>query len=92
MNKKPEAVEQLKERFRREAEENKEATIGRIVYSLIQEYGDVSYDAIRKHLCRMIQDAPSAHGAISPELDVQLHNANAALVFLLLLHEPHDGR
>lgn len=84
------AVNQLKERFRREAIDNKEATIGRIAYTQIQIYGEVSYKAIRKSLHKMIEEAPSKRGDIIPELDTHLLDAEAALVFLLQLHEPHD--
>lgn len=91
MCKKSNAVEVLKERFRREAIENKEATIGRIVYTQIQIYGDVSYEAIRKSLVKMIAECPSEHGEITSDLDVQQHNATQALLFLEELHEPHDS-
>lgn len=83
-------IKQLDERFRREAHDNKEKTLGRIVYTLIQIYGEVSYETIRKALHTMIKDSPSNHGKIRPEFDTQLHDANEALLFLLRLHEPHD--
>jgi|GEM_PF-6016395 len=83
-------IKQLDERFRREARDNKEKTLGRVVYTLIQIYGEVSYETIRKALHKMIDESPSRRGEIRPELDTQLHDAEAALMLLLELHEPHD--
>lgn len=83
--------EQLAERFRREAQGKREETIGRIVYNLIQIYGNVSYETIHKELVRKMADSPSERGEIRPELDVQRFDAVEAYFLLQNLHEPHDG-
>lgn len=91
MNPRETAIRQLGERFRREAGEKREETIGRTVCNLIQIHGDVSFRTIRLALCDQADNSPSERGEIRPELDPQLHDAREALLLLLELHEPHDG-
>lgn len=84
------AISQLENRFRREAKEKREDTIGRIVYTLVQIHGEISYQAIRKALHQLIEESPSNRGEIAPALDTQFLDAEAALMRLLDFHVPHD--
>ena len=83
-------IKKLTDRFRREANNNIEKTIGRVVLSQIQIYGEVSYDAIRYALARETEKTLSGQGKIIPELDPELHDLQAAQLKLLELHDPHD--
>lgn len=83
-------IKQLNERFRREAKENRERTLGHVVYTLVQIHGDVSYETIRSELRKRLANSPSALGQITPELDTQLHDTQEALWLLEELHEPFD--
>lgn len=86
------AISLIEDRFRREAKKKREDTIGRIVYALVQINGEVSYQAIRKALHKLIEESPSNRGEIAKVLDTQFLDAEAALMQLLDFHGPHDDR